>query len=282
MDRTGDTTFAARIEAMRPPAGSLGIGWLGQAGFALRGSATTLLIDPYLVESPERVVPPADRPEPFGFVDAVLATHEHIDHLDLPTWPALAAAGETRFVAPVPIVDQVLAAGISADRVTGAVVDQEIRIGDAVITPVPARHGVHVADAYTFGHELSGGLHRYLGYVVELNGVRIYHAGDSIIYDGMAERLRRMGVDIAMLPINGRDHYREQQDLVGNLSYREAADLAAEIGVEIVIPMHYEMFAGNLERPGTFVDYLRAAHPDVTAVVPGRYGQLILTPTRNG
>ena len=274
-------SLASRVQATRPPPGSLGLFWLGQAGFALRGADTTLLIDPFLAEGPERLVPPADRPEAFDFVDAVLATHEHWDHLDLATWPTLAAATPgTRFVVPRPVVEQVVAAGISADRVIGAEPDVELRFGSARVVPVPARHGVHVADAYNFGHQLSAGQYRYLGYVVDLNGVRAYHAGDTIVYDGMARRLRELRVDLALLPINGRDHYRERQDIVGNLTYREAADLAAEAGVDLVVPMHYEMFAANAEDPGTFVDYARRTYPSLTTLVPGRRGGFLYTPPR--
>jgi L-ascorbate metabolism protein UlaG (beta-lactamase superfamily) len=272
---------AAWVRAARPEPGSLALFWLGQAGFALCGDDTTLLIDAFLAAQPDRLVPPFDRPERFDFLDGVLATHEHWDHLDLAVWPALAAASPgARFVVPGPVVPQVVAAGLSAERVFGAAPDEPFTIGGARIVPVPARHGLHAADAYTFGQELSGGAYRYLGYVVELNGVRVYHAGDTIVYDGLAERLRRLRVDLALLPINGRDHYREQQDIVGNLSYREAADLAAEGGVDLVVPMHYEMFAANQERPGVFLDYLRQTHPGLNALAPGRYGGFVYRPPR--
>src|SRR5205807_1374366 len=122
----------------------------------------------------------------------------------------------------------------------------EIVLGEARVTPVPASHGVHVADAYSFG--LVPGEHRYLGYVVELDGVRVYHAGDTIRYDRMAERLRALAVDVALLPINGRSPEREAQDLVGNLDAREAADLAADVGIATIVPMHYELFARNSGR----------------------------------
>ena len=105
---------------------------------------------------------------------------------------------------------------------------------------------MHVADAYTFGHELSEGLYRYLGYVVELGGQRIYHAGDTLDHPRLAADLREIGVDVALLPINGRDPVREAQDLVGNLDHLEALDLAARSGASTVVPMHHDMFAANL------------------------------------
>lgn len=275
--------FGERIRAVRPPEGSLALFWLGQAGFALHGHDTTLLIDPYLVNSPQRLVPPVADPSEFTGVDAVFATHQHIDHLDLPTWPALAAASPAaRFVVPAPIVDQVIGAGIPANRVIGAQPEIPLRFGAATVTPVPARHGVHVADAYNFGKEISGGLVRYLGYVVDLNGVHLYHSGDTIMYDGMVERLRALGVTLALLPINGRDWRREQHDIVGNLSYREAADLAAELGLDAVAPMHYDMFYGNTQNPGALTDYVHAMYPALTTITPGRGAAFVYTHPQGG
>jgi len=227
-----DPDYAQRIASTRPPAGAVWLYWLGQAGFVIRGSSTTLVVDPFLVVRPDRTAPPPLAPGDFGFADAVLATHEHRDHLDLANFPALAeAAPRARFVVPEPLVGRT-AEAVGAGRVTGARPGSAISVGSATIMPVPACHGVHVADAYTFG--LVPGEHRYLGYVITLDGVRIYHAGDTIRYDGLAERLRELRVEVALLPINGRDAAREARDLVGNLTEEEAAELVRDAGDRIV------------------------------------------------
>lgn len=265
--------YARQIADTRPPDGAIGIFWIGQAGFILRGRRTTVAIDAYLSPRETRRFDPPVAPAELGFVDVFLATHEHIDHLDLPQWPAFAAtAPRARFVLPAPIVDRA-AGAVGGARVTGAAPDVPIAIGDARITPIPACHGVHVTDAYTFG--LVPGEHRYLGYVVELDGVRVFHAGDTIRYDGMAERLRPLAVDVALLPINGRDATREARDLVGNLSAAEAADLAADAGVRAVMPMHYELFAHNSGRPADLVERATAAHPGLAVHVLPRYGGML-------
>jgi L-ascorbate metabolism protein UlaG (beta-lactamase superfamily) len=133
-----------------------------------------------------------------------------------------------------------------------------------------------VADAYSFG--LVPGEYRFLGYVIELGGVRVYHAGDTIRYDGMAERLRALRVDVALLPINGRSPEREAQELVGNLSASEAADLAADAGIGTVVPMHYELFARNSGRASELVEYVAARHPEIAVVVLPRYDGMVLAP----
>ncbi|MFN3337820.1 MAG: MBL fold metallo-hydrolase, partial [Thermomicrobium sp.] len=64
--------------------------------------------------------------------------------------------------------------------------------------------------------------HGFCGYVVALGGVRLYHAGDTIVYDKLGETVGALEPQVALLPINGRDWYREREDIVGNLDIREA------------------------------------------------------------
>ncbi len=247
---------------------------LAQAGFLLRGQGTTLVVDAFLSDRTDRLVRPLVAPQELVGLDAILATHEHRDHLDLGSLPALAVTSpKARVIVPAPLADRV-AAIVGAERVVGALVDREITIGAARIMPVPARHGVQLADAYTFGQELSGGLHRYLGYVIELAGVRVYHAGDTIRYDGMADLLRELRVDLALLPINGRSAEREARGLVGNLDHVEAADLAAEAGILTVVPMHHDTIAGNTGSADDLRAYAARAHPRVTVIEVPPFGEI--------
>jgi L-ascorbate metabolism protein UlaG (beta-lactamase superfamily) len=139
-----------------------------------------------------------------------------------------------------------------------------------------------MADAYTFGRELSGGLYRYLGYVLDDGVARVYHAGDTIPYDGQVERLRALRVDLALLPINGRDHFREAAGIVGNMDHREAARLAADAGVDVLVPMHYDTFTQNLGFPAHLVDVVRREHPSLAVFVPTRDRPILYAKARNG
>jgi len=247
---------------------------LPQAGFVLRGNGTTLLIDAFLSPRPDRLVPASLAPESLTGIDAILATHEHRDHLDLIALPALAAASpNARVIVPAPIVERV-AAIVGGDRVIGATVDGEIAVRAARVIPVPACHGVDVSDAYTFGQELSGGLHRYLGYVIDLGGVRVYHAGDTIRYDGMAERLRALRGDIALLPINGRRAEREARGFVGNMDHADAADLAAEAGIGALVPMHHDTIDGNTGSVADLRAYVAKSHPELKVIEIAPYCDL--------
>jgi L-ascorbate metabolism protein UlaG (beta-lactamase superfamily) len=114
--------------------------------------------------------------------------------------------------------------------------------------------------------------------VIDAEGVRLYHAGDTIHYGGMDETLRDLSIDVAMIPINGRDAEREARGIVGNLSEREAAHLAAAIGVGTVIPMHYDLFAGNRGYPEWFVESISRDHQGPHVVVPARERPFVMHP----
>jgi L-ascorbate 6-phosphate lactonase len=254
------------------PQDTIALWWLGQAGFVLRSSSSIIYLDPFLSEHPARLIPPLFPAEVGPPADLVFCTHEHWDHLDPQTLSGLAKASpRARFVVPLPIVDQVTALDISSERVVGVQPGDELDLGEVKLFPTPALHGLKAPPAvYDFGFVEQDGkrLYRYLGYVLEMAGVRVYAAGDTLAFDGLIERLRQLEVDIALLPINGRSYFREQLDIVGNLDEREAADLAAAAGVKLLVPTHYEMFAANQGRPGVLVDYIRAYHPSLTCYIP--------------
>ncbi len=266
---TSAVAFASHLAAWRPPRDSVGLVALGQAGFALRSGDDLVLIDPFLSRRPERLVEPMVDPRGLVGVTAVLATHEHGDHLDLPIWTIIAdVSPAARFVVPAPLVPLVTGAGIPADRVSGARIDSPIDVGHVRATAVPARHAVSIEDGYSLGDQEQG-TPRFVGYVVELDGVRLYHAGDTLADEILVRAVAELRPDIALLPINGRDPERERRGIVGNLSPDEAARLARDVGVALAIPMHFDTIRGNVGRPDAFVRAMRKHHPSASVWVPG-------------
>jgi L-ascorbate 6-phosphate lactonase len=269
--------------------------WLGQAGFRLRDphSGTILFIDPFLSPHEKRNWPAPVEPAALATADAVLCTHEHLDHFDQDALQTAAAIAGSRFqlVVPRPIQDQALKLGLPPERVTGAQPEESINAGAATIHPVPACHGVDVSDAYNFGRELSGGQVRYLGYVVEIGGVSVYHAGDTLLYPDLIDTVRTLAPDLALLPINGRDFFREQEhNIVGTMNGREAVRLAGAIGAKAVVPIHWEMFDHNRGFPGEVAGYLADTpaaatgqhSPNLTLIILSRGGRFLYTPDVGG
>lgn len=264
--------IAQDIAAAQLPPHTVAMWWLGQASVALRAASTTVYVDPFFSRHPDRLVPPPFAPATAPPADYVLCTHEHIDHFDPQTLAGLAQASpRALFVVPLPIVEQARALGIRPERVLGTQPGEVVHLGAITLFSVPACHGLKAPPAtydFDFVEHEGKNLYRYLGYILEMAGVRIYHAGDTVIYDGLVERLRELEIDIAFLPINGRSYFREQRDIVGNMDEREAADLAAAAGVKLLIPIHYEMFAANQGRPGTLVEYVQARHSELSCLIP--------------
>ena len=118
----------------------------------------------------------------------------------------------------------------------------------------------------------------FLGYVVEVNGVTVYHAGDTIAYAGQLETLQQWPhFDALFLPINGRDAARFRVGCLGNMTFQEAVELAGALRPGLAVPAHWDMFVGNQEDPGLFVDYLDAKYPGVRTWT-GPAGQRVLFP----
>ncbi len=262
-----------RISADQPPAGSIALWWLGQASFALTGAGTVLYIDPYLAVSSHRLSPPPFAPDAVTNADLVLLTHDHGDHVDPRSLPGIAAASpRARFVAPRPILDRVAELVGGLDRVIPADADKPLALdlgGTRVeLLPVPARHE-------EFDRVESG--YPYLGYSIRLGGTCVHHSGDTIPYEGQVERVAAHGVDVALLPINGRDFYRTRAGTIGNFDYREAGEFASQIHASVVIPIHYGMFRGNTVPPGHFVSHLHDVHPEQSIHVMGRFGKFVYT-----
>jgi len=239
--------------------------WLGQAGFRIDLDDRSLLVDPWLSEHELRAIAVPALPLATEGIDWLLVTHEHIDHLDLPFLPQLLAGSPTvRVVLPKPAAP-LLEGIVSPDRV------HTVRPGDVVdldglpVNVVPAYHGLTMADAYGDGSAIDG-RPRFVGYVLETSP-RVYHAGDTILGDGLVAALAGLDVDVALLPINGRDAEREASGLVGNLDAEEAVELALAIGASTLVPYHWDGFVGNTASPGEAVDIAAAR---LHVVVPAR------------
>ena len=268
--------IAAEIRATAVPAGAVALWWLGQFSFVLKGQGCTLGLDLYLSDYPGNVTrsyPPLVKPTEMSGLDLVFCTHDHIDHLDPWTLKPLATASpQTVFVMPevcIPLAKDVLPPA----RVVGSRADQPLSIKGVEIWPIPAAHD-------RLENAESG--HRFQGYIVRLGGVTVCHTGDTVMYDGLIERLRERQVDVLLAPINGLDYFRTKRDIIGNLGVREAADLAAAAGVKLLIPAHWDLFAGNAENPGHLFEYLARFHPEQPCHYMARGERFIYHPCREG
>jgi L-ascorbate 6-phosphate lactonase len=233
---------------------------LGQAGIVLKGKRDNgvLCIDPYLTDSIQQNHPttefvreyrPPIRPEGLKGAVGVLITHYHDDHLDLATIKALKSVSpSTTFAIPASHRGMVQDVGWDTGNLIPARADESFSISGFEVNPVAAAHTQYEMD--------DEGNHFYLGYCITVNRTRVYHSGDTIVLPELVERIRAFKPHIVILPINGGDFARTERGIVGNMSFREAADFAAAVGADLILPIHYDMFPTNRENPANFVDYM--------------------------
>ncbi len=245
------------------PYGTCALWWLGQHSFIVKLGEAVIYIDPYLTPNDARNTPPFLKPEEVTNAAIIIGTHDHSDHIDRPIWPDLAKASpEAVFVMPMQVRDELARIlGVPSNKAIG--VDEEIvtTIADIKITAIPAAHELLVKDTVT-------GFHECLGVIIEGNGFCLYHAGDTCIYEGIQDRLRKWKLDLALLPINGRDAARLRSGCIGNMTYQEAVDLAGAVKPGLTIPTHWDMFNGNTENPQLFLDYIQVKYPNLKAEIP--------------
>ena len=250
--------------------GTARLAWLGQSGFLIRLGEANILVDAFLSPHPERLSRSDLTISERRFLDVIACTHDHLDHLDRDALPGLASESpQARVIVPEQCVGVVSTLGISTNRIVGMQPEETVAIAGVNIRAVRARHAMHATDAYTFDG--------FLGFLFSAGGIAIYHAGDTIGYEGLGARLREMHVNVCLLPINGRDAEREARDIVGNLDAEESAQLAIESGAEVAIPMHYDMFAGNPGDPARVVAAVERLGGGVRVVVPDRARPFVYT-----
>lgn len=233
-----------------PAAGAVALAWLGQAGFLVRTASHTLLIDPYLSdflatkyrgrEFPhDRLMPAPLAVADLEQLDFVLCTHRHSDHMDPETLREIAArhAG-CRFVVPAADVEHARGLGLPADRLLTIDAGESLALAAGLtITAVPAAHESLDRDA--------AGHYRFLGYAVGIAALTLYHSGDTVVYFDLPATLGRLGIDCAILPVNGRDEFRTTRGVPGNMSAAEAIALCRTAGIPLVVPCHFGLFAFN-------------------------------------
>jgi L-ascorbate metabolism protein UlaG (beta-lactamase superfamily) len=254
--------FLADIDIARLEPEKLHMWWMGQSGFLILWQGSALLLDPYLSDTLTKKYAGSDKPhvrmtarvidpERLDFINAVTSSHNHTDHLDGETLTALLNANP-ELVLVVPEANREFAAQrlqISPEKLTGITLERPVQIGPFCIFALPAAHeNLEVDDQ---GH------HKYHSYVIQVGTWTVYHAGDGVPYEGLAERLQPFQIDIALLPINGRD---PQRGVAGNFTGQEAVELGYNSQAGLVIPMHYDMFEFNTVTPDEFVQACQDLH----------------------
>ena len=233
--------------------------WLGQSGFLLCAGGKSVLLDPYLSDSLTRKYAQTDKPheriterviapERLTNIDVITSSHNHTDHLDAETLlPLFEANPRAKFVVPRANKSFVL------DRL-GPIEKRLVTIDAEEATRVDGVEFLGVESAHNTVERDEAAQCRFLGYVVSVGNVKLYHSGDTLVHERLASTLRPHRVGVALLPINGN---RPERRVAGNMNATEAAQLALDIGAQLAIPHHFDMFVFNTASPDQFISECR-------------------------
>jgi L-ascorbate metabolism protein UlaG (beta-lactamase superfamily) len=215
--------------------GQVAITWIGHASFLIQFTDLNVLIDPnfanwlFVLKRVKRAglkikdLPPAD---------LVLLTHAHFDHFHKATLRRLPSPR----IAIVPWGVGDLTRGLGFDRIIELEWWESFLRGGWKVTLAPSKH---------WGARVLSDHHRgYGGFLLEHQGRRIYHAGDSAYFDGFKEIGQRCPPDIALLPIGA---YRPEAFRLVHMGPDEALKVFRDLRAKWLVPMHYGTFRLSFE-----------------------------------
>jgi len=191
--------------------GGVKISWLGHDGFKMK-NAKTVYVDPYEIKGGEEA-------------DILLISHNHEDHCS-PEDVKKIVSEKTTIITTAESRRKL--SKVKAKEILVAKPGQKLLIDDVSLETVPA---YNVNKFRSPGHPFHPKENEMLGFIVTMNGVRIYHAGDT----DLIPEMERFNVDVACLPVSG----------TYVMTAEEAVESTRHIKLKVAIPMHYGSIVGD-------------------------------------
>ncbi|MEJ2641083.1 MAG: MBL fold metallo-hydrolase [Desulfosarcinaceae bacterium] len=198
------------------------IKWLGHDGFQIRANGVTLVIDPFQVKADEKADIKAD---------IILITHAHYDHCS--------PEDIAKFVTPATVIvtEPESAAKIKEQKLCDDV--RSMAPGDRLtVKEIP----IEAVPAYNTDKNFHPKEKSWLGFIITVDGDRIYHAGDTDLIPEMSD----LAVDIALLPVSG----------TYVMTSSEAVEAAKKIRPKVAVPMHFNAIVGSEDDAEAFKEAL--------------------------
>ncbi len=212
--------YAGGTKKMSPLKMVENLHWLGQAAFKISLGDKTIYIDPYRIKNKDKA-------------DIILISHEHSDHLSIQDIKKI-IYDNTILIAPQTCENALK--DIFVKKTILLTSGKDVKVDDINIEAVPA-YNIKKTNFHPKENQ-------WLGYILTINDVRIYHAGDT----ERIPEMKNINCDIALLPLG--------QTYTMN-SVKEAAEVALDVKAKIAIPMHYGLYEATQEDATTFKNILK-------------------------
>ena len=249
-------TFAEKIKALKVEEGTVALVWVRQAGFMLKtASGKIVAIDPYLSDyvyeceketmglGYKRVTAPLFEPDDIH-IDILLASHEHGDHLDVPSMQGFLDYHRIQVYTNSQSIAALENSGIRDERIHQIAIGDEKDFGDFKLRVVDCDHGPGTPGA--------------MGFILDFGFAKLYYSGDTAYSLDRLETALAEQPDVALLPINGE---------YGNLNHETASLLAAKLKSKVCIPHHFWTFPRHMGDPYAAIDSFKKNAPECELMI---------------
>lgn len=188
----------------------------------------TIYIDPFKID------------RNYNDADIVFITHDHYDHYSEEDIDKVINENTT-IIIPEELLTKLLRKGINKNAIITVEPNERYMVQGIKFETIPAYN-----TNKTFHPKKNG----WVGYIIIINGIRYYIAGDTDI----TEENKQVKCDVAFVPVGG----------TYTMDFKEAASLINEIKTKIAIPIHYGSIVGTEQDA---IDFIRLLHPEIKGII---------------
>ena len=188
----------------------------------------TIYIDPFKID------------KDYNDADIVFITHDHFDHYSEEDIDKVINENTT-IIIPEKLLTKLLKKGINKNAIITVEPNEKYVVQGIKFETIPAYN-----TNKTFHSKKNG----WVGYIIIINGIRYYIAGDTDI----TEENKKVKCDVAFVPVGG----------TYTMDFKEAANLINEIKPKIAIPIHYGSVVGTEQDA---IDFIRLLHPKIKGII---------------
>ena len=176
----------------------------------------------------------------YNDADIIFITHDHYDHYSEDDIDKV-KKNDTVIVAPEELLTKLLRKGFRQDYIITVDSDEEDMVEGIKFETIPA---------YNTNKQFHPKENGWVGYIVEIRGIRYYIAGDTDI----TEENKKVKCDVAFVPAGG----------TYTMDFKEAAELINEIKPKIAVPIHYGSVVGTKQDA---TDFIKLLHPEIKGII---------------